>query len=285
MTPTGKATEALAATAMPSLPLLTTTTSEPEIIDLKTPMAFPPSSEVLVTCSSAIKLEMQPDSHVLISATTPTTPTASTSMTISPSRDFGDVFLRGWKSLPEEIKLHVLSFRLVHDAPISYDDGRYNKMHNDFTLGPELRNHLAMGPDIARIAYEVFFKENIFEIDVRFTAMSQSSRSFRLPQSHDRKLIRRLSIRITNLSDWEFIRKVITGENLFPNVNEVCVLFTWVKAPHVAVVDALHFKPIIVTCKGSIRVVNRRNPHYEQDPRVLEADRVIRRQILFTKSR
>jgi hypothetical protein len=54
-------------------------------------------------------------------------------------------FAKGWRKLPTELKIEVLSYILVHDQWIH--DDTFTSGEEVVLSGLELRHHLALGPD------------------------------------------------------------------------------------------------------------------------------------------
>jgi hypothetical protein len=132
--------------------------ADPAVINLMTPVTINAGTEVLVKCSRPIKLSLSQEFQVLIPATSPILLTAPTTMWLDRSDNLGPDFVRRWDKLPEEIKMHILSFNLVlEDREDTCDNGV-----DEVTLQDDLCSHLAMGPEIARLAYEVYYTQNVF---------------------------------------------------------------------------------------------------------------------------
>jgi hypothetical protein len=136
------------------------------VINLTTPMTLAPNTKFLITCSSDIKLanEYLPNLPIYVSATIPTTITTTCRMLIEPSGDLGEKFVQGWRALPEELRLRVLHFNLlspnVHiDSLHPQQVGGSRDDHQETLL-----RFLSMGPEIASVAPEAYYKANKFLI-------------------------------------------------------------------------------------------------------------------------
>jgi len=168
-------------------------------------------------------------------------------MRLFPLGDLGADFVRGWNSLPEELKLHVLSFNLV-DAEYIWYDVNLRSRSRRFAPKLGLHKHLAMGPEIARLAQEVFYRQNEFCIKVgRLTT--------RFPPPAKRMHIRRIRLCAElNVRGWETIKRMANGGYGFDLLAEVCVAFHCASRT-VASGDLLHgipLEPIVFTCRGSV---------------------------------
>jgi hypothetical protein len=95
-----------------------TESTEPQAFELTTSMSIPASTEILVTCRGGIKLELSLGQHVFFSAKTPTTLFSPTTMRLEPAEQLGPYFARGWRKLPEEIRINILAHDLVSADPI-----------------------------------------------------------------------------------------------------------------------------------------------------------------------
>ncbi|KAF3044209.1 hypothetical protein E8E11_008208 [Didymella keratinophila] len=87
-------------------------------------------------------------------------------------------FARGWRKLPDELKVKVLSYNLVYDVWIHGTAFLSGK--DDFLHGPRLRHHLALRSDFA-LATQVFYEKNV---------INSTGRS--LPPVHVRKFVREM---------------------------------------------------------------------------------------------
>jgi hypothetical protein len=155
-------------TAIPnaSAALASTIEEELSVIHLTTPMTLAPNTKIIVTCSSDIKfaLEQYPELSTCVSAIFPTTITTTSRTAIEPSGALGEEFVRRWRALPQELRLRVLHFNLLSDKgvvdclpPSRVGQKRYE---NQLTLF----KFLSMGPDIASLALEAYYKANKFLI-------------------------------------------------------------------------------------------------------------------------
>jgi hypothetical protein len=135
--------------------------NESAVISFTTPMTIKASANILVTCSCPIKAFVSLRRHILVTATTPTLLTAPTTMRLEQADDLGTDFARGWEKLPEEIKLHILSYNLDLNGSGIY----YDAKTSCYTSQDRLSSHLAMGPEIARLAYGIFYKRNKFALE------------------------------------------------------------------------------------------------------------------------
>ena len=226
-----------------------TATPKPQrdVIDLKSPMTFAPRSNIIVTCSSTIKLELPEHYRVFITANTPTMLSSPTAMTLLPLGSLGADFLLGWNSLPKELKLHVLSFNLVDNEYIWLTIIREIRSQR-FTLGPDLRRHLAMGPEIAQLAQEVFYQQNEFCIKARRAA-------FHLPHPTKRMHIRKIKLCVElDVRGWEVIQKMAAGGYGFDLIAEVHVAFycAFMNAEFGELLHDVPLEPIVFTCRGTV---------------------------------
>jgi hypothetical protein len=159
--------------------------AERQALELTTLMSVPARSEILVTCRGGMKLELSLGQHIILSAETPTTFFLPSVMRLEPLGQLGPDFVLGWRKLLEELRIQILAHNLVSPNPIRHTrDG-------SFTLSPTLYNYLAIGPEIARLAHETFYRENSFQFQRLLTS---TNRCIKLHPAGIRLLIKRLTL-------------------------------------------------------------------------------------------
>jgi hypothetical protein len=88
-----------------------TTCTDNNVLHIRTPMTIAANASVEVICNKPIEVELLSESYVLVTASSPTTVTAGPQpMRILPSGEWGEVFARGWRSLPLELNFEVLRY-------------------------------------------------------------------------------------------------------------------------------------------------------------------------------
>lgn len=227
-----------------------------DLIHLTTPMNIQPDTECHVTCIAPIKVELAGGQHLYLSAHTFATLKAPVSMTISPTDRLGPGFARGWNKLPDELKIAILEENLVQED---------NYVHWQLFQGPvvcrTLLQHLAMGPDISRLAHEIFYKKNAFLVTVDSTGGAPP----KLPPLNVHHLIRGIGVVVHFTPEsWTFLQKVAAG--LFPNMEEIKIMYTWdkiVPIPTTFFQSLPQMQGIVFACPGRLRVSENTNPHLE----------------------
>ncbi|KAF2824634.1 hypothetical protein CC86DRAFT_371200 [Ophiobolus disseminans] len=188
--------------------------SKSTLVHLTTPMSINPGNEINVICDAPIKIELPSGEHLYMSAGTATALKAPVKMYLSPTSNLGPDFARGWNSLPDELKVMVLQRSLVRR------DG-YVRCHDESParpLGDVLRQHLAMTPDIARLAHDVFYSRNLFSI--------RGSHIPKIPPLNARHVIRRIRLVVKLTTDgWNLVQSVNSGG--FTSLKWIYVMFTW----------------------------------------------------------
>ncbi|KAH5241757.1 hypothetical protein HBI72_203410 [Parastagonospora nodorum] len=129
-------------------------------------MTVVPDTKCLVTYSSDIKLalDQSPNLPIHVSAAIPTTITTTSRTLVEPSGALGELFVRGWRALPEELRLRVLHFNLLNEKrfvdclpPSQVGQKKYECQLTLFKF-------FSMGPEIASPAPEAYYKANKFLI-------------------------------------------------------------------------------------------------------------------------
>jgi hypothetical protein len=133
------------------------------VVSLKTPMSIQPSTKLYLICGSRIKVRMPLDQHLFINATTPTAISGPSIVHISPAANLGVEFAHGWRSLPDELNLSVLS-HIVLLSDTGVKKSAKSRTVYDSPPHDELRRCLHMGPDIASLVHELFYTRKVFSV-------------------------------------------------------------------------------------------------------------------------
>jgi hypothetical protein len=190
-----------------------TVSSEPQAFELTTPMSIPAGIKILVTCRGGIKLEMSPGQHVTLSAKTPTKLFSPIAMRIESAEQLGPDFARGWRKLPEELRLKVQAHNLVSADPI-------RKAPDGFTMRQTLYDYRAMVPDIAPQAHDTFYRENSFQFS------PWRSRPLMLPPVPLRLLIKRMTLLVDlDKRHWDMLENFSKTSWGFSNLNDITIKF------------------------------------------------------------
>lgn len=150
-----------------------------DVVQLRNPITLSPGSKVTIMCHYSVQVEVI-DHDVrcpngrgtrrevpmcLLSATTPLPLTATKAMRITPSEPLSPEFAEGWRKLPDELRVEVLAHNLVCRQPIVHNHVRSgDKLRLDCALGTQLRHHLALGPEFASLARQIFYERNTFTV-------------------------------------------------------------------------------------------------------------------------
>lgn len=78
-----------------------------------------------------------------------------------PASQLGASFASGWSKLPDELKIHILSFNLVSQDPLGESHGRHTIFKPETTF---FRWHLRSTPEIARLSRDVYYSRNIIHL-------------------------------------------------------------------------------------------------------------------------
>jgi hypothetical protein len=141
-------------------------------------------------------------------------------MQIEPAEQLGPAFARGWRKLPDELRLEVLVDNLVSADPI-------RRTADGFTMRQTLYNYLAMGPEIARLAHDTFYRENSFEFrPSRRCGLIMIAQPFILPPQPLRPLIKRMTLVVDiDERDWDKLEHFSKSGWGFTNVIEITIKF------------------------------------------------------------
>jgi hypothetical protein len=191
------------------------------VIHLTTHMTLAPSTELYITCDSAIEIESRPPVYISSACPILIKASAKASAKISPSCSLGPDFAKGWQKLPTELKMHVLSFNLVLDTYVEYG-----------TTLPAVQQvlyaHLAMGPEIAGLSLSVFYKSNRFVFSRIFTDEHDDGDPVYLAPRAYCSFIKNIHLRpYLNGRDWELMQFVLQDWKTFPNLQFIHVHFRW----------------------------------------------------------
>jgi hypothetical protein len=262
------------------------------VVHLTTTMTLQAGTKTHVTCASAINIETSPGLQVAVSALTPITLHVKSRRTISPSAALGAEFAHGWNSLPEELKLHILSFSLTAKGR----EVKYQNARGYFTLQDTLLSHFLMGPEIALLAHDAFYKENTIIIRALVSNNPDRHEVLRLPPYVSRKAIRFLRLVLDcDYIHWWTIKSCATAWLGFLNLQHIQIVFSWHKGSNE---ECNHFLDCILfgqtdhisfSCAGE--VVFRGSPSLEIAQRIIQfegsnqasVENTIRSLVSFTK--
>ena len=140
-------------------------------------------------------------------------------------------FMECWNKLPDELKVHVLSFRLAFDNLPSRC-----KVWGDMTSRTHLEYyHYLLKPfirttkDIFKLAQQVYYRDNCI---VLRSAESWTSagpvRFFAYPQPPVNRWLRTVQLQLhVNRDDWRFLQRMANIEYGFENLAYVDLILTW----------------------------------------------------------
>jgi hypothetical protein len=212
-----------------------------EVTEVHWPMVIPAHADFAVTSSQPLKIASP---HSLqIHALTPVHIRSEVELKIMPAGPLTSGFARGWRKLPNELKLDVLRHNLVF--PTSIWPANINAV-----VKRELLPYLIMTPDIAEVAQAVFYRENQFIMQLSSsTSDSSSSSILAIPPVPMRSFICRLTLltRLTNL-DWHIMRSIYGGPRAgFINLVHIEVrCLSWEVAMHLGELEIAGWKGKIV---------------------------------------
>jgi len=154
-------------------------TDEPELIQLFNPFKVRRGTTVRIISTAPIKLEFLDDWEYKIlppNISVTLNPSDDETM-LSPLLEPRPVFARGWKKLPDELKVQILTFNL--GAPVSISANDFNFWGFDFPKSisfdnvcacdyvDNLERCLRITPEIADLSREIFWGVNTFEIHIK----------------------------------------------------------------------------------------------------------------------
>jgi hypothetical protein len=200
--------------------------SESTPIVIHSPMTFQPGTEIHVICDSTINVELPDALQIYLDPGHPVKFSAAVRTTLVPVRALGDVFVRRWRQVPEELKLQVMENCVPVGRKISaIGIGETPPSPRDFGHSTELYKLLSMRPEIAQLAHEAFYKTNVIVIKstYRLTPFTVD-----LPPLAARTFIRRIYLEIV-FTRYHFgvIRAVSQGEYGLKHVMNASVVFRW----------------------------------------------------------
>ncbi|KAF2875699.1 hypothetical protein BDV95DRAFT_603108 [Massariosphaeria phaeospora] len=140
----------------------------PEAVLLLTPMTIRPGTSVKIRSPTNFALYAGNSTPILLSAETSVTLQSTEWLYALPTLPLTDQFVRGWASLPDELKNRILACNLTSPDGVP---GPYRQETRPLfweTKPPEIREwfyaHLRMGPEIAALSREVYYSGNIFNL-------------------------------------------------------------------------------------------------------------------------
>jgi hypothetical protein len=194
------------------------------VIELTSLMTIVPGTKILVACKHPIKIGLPFDQYHFVSASAPIELIARLeTMTIQPHCDLGPIFAGLWRELPPELKLEVLGHHLTsHEPYITYEDGGRSTALN------ALHHYLTLGPDIAPLALEVYYKTNVFCVDLPGCGRIVNAVPA-LPRLALRPFIRKLWLRVdmTDSDGFTALKKLQNGRYCFPSLQHITVELMW----------------------------------------------------------
>lgn len=198
-----------------------------EAVKLRSPITLASGSKITITCDYPVRVEVAdhnlrcPESRrrqraasvCMLSAKKPLTLAATEPMRVTSNEPLSTAFAEGWRKLPDESKVRVLAKNLTTRKPIVYDHMWVcDKCRRDFTLCVQLRHHLALGPDVAHLARQVFYERNTFALQYHD-----------MPPLAVRKYIRRISVTEKHMYGhspilWNILERLAAGTLGFDNL-------------------------------------------------------------------
>lgn len=229
---------------------------------------------------------------------------------IRPVQDLGPKFVKGWKSLPTELKCTILAWGLTEDEPIPvpYAWDRMERHDFDYRYSM-LMEHLHMTPEIASLATRIFYESNTFELCVTmrrgYTSSSDVVENRRLetisttsiftyPHLALNRYIKTIIVRIkTYACYWYHVRRLAKGFYGFPALkhitiiveNDLCRIFeddhpnaTWRAFRQAVGSEILRFK-----CRGELQVMTTGYHDYLPDIENVAVLGFLERRVKFAK--
>jgi hypothetical protein len=196
----------------------TDTKKEPTVVNLTSSATIAASTGLYFTCSSAVEIEPCSGHRIFISAS------ARKAVTIVPSDCLGHDFACRWHKLSDELKVHILQFNLISEDPVEYGT----------TLSAverRLHKHLAMGPEIASLSQEIYYKENTFRF-YSWYFLGEYEFAY-LPSVETRPFIRNVELCLcVQGSDWRLCRRswqILTASIIYGRCILECdgILMPW----------------------------------------------------------
>lgn len=134
-------------------------------------------------------------------------------------------FINGWRTLPEELKLHILSLVVAPERSkrglLSYhhiDEARYWNQHPFRGVFASLLSF----PEIKPLVFEAFYTQNSFFLDYSSTDYDivHGNAYMYLPSRRVQKFVRRINIRFSLLSRerLELLEKIASGTSRLENL-------------------------------------------------------------------
>lgn len=121
-------------------------------------------------------------------------------------------FADRWESLPDELKLEILSYILAKD--IVYVD---SFCWRHIQRGSPLRSWIFLPHQLSQLATEVFYRYSRFDLE-----RDVASKQFWYPKPCVNSFIRYLRVRLDlKWQDWMFLSRLASGELGFDNLQEV----------------------------------------------------------------
>ncbi|KAF2788343.1 hypothetical protein K505DRAFT_394809 [Melanomma pulvis-pyrius CBS 109.77] len=209
------------AKAAPSTTRTTAPSSPPDDVpDVITSMTIPPNTPMKFTARSPVEIRTRWNrAGLTIQADNPTLLSAPYRMELYPTADLGAAFARGWRSLPDELKLLILSFNLTLENPVTNADIR-----SAFN-GGIADHHRRTTAEIKSMVHDVFWASNTFEVRLRHNGIGP-----RQPDNEVNGKIRSVKIR---LEDNFTHRDVKTAVNMawgmygFDRLKRVDIEISW----------------------------------------------------------
>ncbi|KAJ4304516.1 hypothetical protein N0V90_000042 [Kalmusia sp. IMI 367209] len=209
---------------IPRIKMTDTSDDVEEVVDLKTCFILKPNTPITIRCSYEVELrphelsEQSADSSTFISAEGPIKIQSRMLMHLLPIDNLTPNFVRGWNDIPIEVKLLILEHSSRESQVV--DSSQAPNAGGDGWTSSQLRRHLKMGPAIALLAKDAFYKANVFKLNLlRFN-------TFWYPKNQI--YIRRLDIKVSMCPDRLLdLYDLASGTYGFTNLKYVDIQFQW----------------------------------------------------------
>ncbi|KAJ4348958.1 hypothetical protein N0V95_005006 [Ascochyta clinopodiicola] len=185
-------------------------------------------------------------------------------MTDKSTEQLGTDFADGWRKLPDELKIEVLKHNLVFSKPIAYRGNEwYLSNSNSITESEEfdhdliLRHHIALGPEIATLALQVFYEKNVIKITQSRVVPT------RMPPLPVRCYIVHLKgSKLNAQQSWPLISKLAANALGFNSLRYLTLAFKVLKKDCYVDICQRHVgcmpgTPIVFKCRGVVKVVSK----------------------------
>ncbi|KAF2635717.1 hypothetical protein P280DRAFT_522837 [Massarina eburnea CBS 473.64] len=222
-------------------------------VELLTTISFAPDTSMSIISATPILLNetsiIWSETPIMVKAT------AEELLTVQPHKILDPEFAVGWNKLPDELKVRILTYNVICEDKVSFND------QWGYTMGgnKDIISYCLMTPEIATLAREIFYSKNIFHVKaLPLFEWIGERRTLPLPPRSSLGLIRRLEVAVRVIG-WEFtkLRKLTDGRWGFHNLQHIKLTVDLTQHPGIpySEIPCILGDGLFIQCDGEVDFV------------------------------